>query len=168
MKHKLPFIISISCLFIYKLLQYVTKDSFIALSIFIVPISMLIMNMVIRKRLIFKSWFLSKYNIFLEKEISIFESEISKELLYEKMIEVVKMSPFKVMDVEANTFELLIGTAPNFWTWGENLYIEIKEKGNENTEIKIIAVTVFGSYSWNRNRKNSQQFYESFQESLTI
>lgn len=168
MKHKLPFIVSISCLLLYKLICYITNDSRIALLIFIVPISLLIINMILRKRLHYKSWFLSKYNILLEKNTSTFESNIPKELLFEKMKEVVTSSSFKLMDLDVNASELLVTTAPNFWTWGENLYIEITGRENETSIIKVTAVTVFGSYSWNRNRKNHVHFYESFEQSLTI
>lgn len=168
MKHKLPFVLSIGCFLVYKLVDFFTGDSFIALLVFTLPIIMLTTNMIFRRKLLSKVWFLSKYNFLLEKETTAFTSDISKELLYEKLIEVVQLSKFKLMDFDANAFELLVTTAPNFWTWGENLYIEIKEREDGVSIIKVTAVTVFGSYSWNRNSKNHSHFYESFEQSLTI
>ncbi len=168
MKHKLPFVIGISSLLLYKLLYYFTGNIYLALSVFIVPISMLVLNIFLRKKLRYKSWFLSKYNSFLEKEVSTFESDIPKELLFQKVLEVSVLSSFNELDSNVETSELLIGTTPNFWTWGENMYIEIKEKDSETSVVKITSVTIYGSYSWNRNRANYQHFYKSFQQSLTI
>jgi len=168
MKRKLPFLISISCLLAYKLLQYATGSLYIALTVFLIPIGILSANLILRKKLSYKSWFLSKQNIFLEKEISVFESDISKELLFEKVLEVVKSSSFDFIDLNANSYELLLSTTPNFWTWGENLYIEIEEGADSISKISVTGVTVFGNYSWNRNRSNFQHFHESFQQSLTI
>ncbi|WP_046756333.1 hypothetical protein [Kordia jejudonensis] len=168
MKHKLPFLISISCFLLYKLLQYSTGNRYIALLVFLIPITVLLINMILRKKLRYKSWFLSKHSFFLEKKSSTFTSAISKELLFQKLQEVTKSSSFRLVDSNSKSSELLLTTAANFWTWGENLYIEIKEGEKETSLVNVTAVTIYGSYSWNRNHKNYQHFYESFQQSLTI
>jgi len=153
---------------IYKLTSHLTGEPILSLLLFIIPITFLIVNLILRKRIQFKSWFLSKLNIFLDKEESVLISDIPPDLLYEKVLLVIDESKFKRMDSTVENFQVLATTSPNFWTWGENIYVAISKKNDTMSEIKITSVTVFGSYSWNRNKKNHQHFCESFEQSLTI
>jgi len=167
-KINLPFLLSLILYLIYKLVSHLTGEPIFSLSIFIIPITFLIVNLILRKRIQFKSWFLSKLNIFLDKEESVITSDIPPDLLYEKVLLVIDESKFKLIDSITEKFQILTSTSPNFWTWGENIYVEIIEKNNTISEIKITSVTIFGSYSWNRNKKNHQHFCKLFEQSLTI
>ncbi len=128
---------------------------------------LLVLSLIFRRKLYFKSWILSKMNFFLGKEVRVDQSEISKDLLYEKLLEVIEESDFYLADTDRKSFQLLATTFPNFLTWGENMYVEIKEIGNNQSEIKFISATIFG-YSWNKNKKNTDKFFQLFEESLTI
>ena len=66
-----------------------------------------------------------------------------------------------------DNFEIVATTFPNFYTWGENMYVEITEIENNMSEIKFTSATIFG-YSWKRNKKNTDKFFQLFEESLTI
>jgi len=129
--------------------------------------AMLIGSLILRKKLAFKSWILSKMNFLMAKEVTIFTSEIPKDLLFEKLLEVIEESDFDFADSNKETFEIVATTFPNFFTWGENMYIEISVDKNEMSEIKFTSATIFG-YSWKRNRKNTNKFFQLFEESLTI
>ena len=129
--------------------------------------SMLIVSLSLRKKLYFKSWILSKMNFLMAKEVTIFTSEIPKDLLFEKLLEVIEESDFDFADSNKDTFEIVATTFPNFFTWGENMYIEISSSENEISEIKFTSATIFG-YSWKRNKKNTNKFFQLFEESLTI
>jgi hypothetical protein len=138
------------------------------LSVFSFVISaMLIGSLILRRKLSFKAWILSKMNFLMAKEVTIFTSEIPKNLLFEKLLEVIEESDFDFADSNKDTFEIVATTFPNFFTWGENMYIEISDIENEMSEIKFTSATIFG-YSWKRNKKNTDKFFQLFEESLTI
>lgn len=167
MKRVFPFFITITVIVLYKLIGYFTGMPLLGLLVLCVPISLLIVNMLLRKKLKYAFWFLSDYNIFLEKKKAAFESEISKELLFEKLLEVVNDSKFKLEDIDKENFQLLISTSPNALTWGENMYIKITTVKTVSV-VTMTSVSVFGSYSWNRNDQHHKEFQVSFEESLTI
>lgn len=163
-----PFILSLIFYIIYKTTSHLSDDPILSLLIFIVPITFLITNLILRKRIKFKSWFLSKLNIFLDKETFIITSDIPSSLLYQKVLLIIDESKFNRIDSITEKLQILASTSPNFWTWGENIYIEITQKDNSTSEIKITSITIFGSYSWNRNNKNHQVFCQLLEQSLTI
>jgi hypothetical protein len=106
-------------------------------------------------------------NITLERSFHAIQSEISAELLYEKLLEVAEDAEFKLLDTDKTTLSLLMGTSINFWTWGENVYIKIEPTQNGSV-INFTSVTLFGNTSWKRNDKNFDSFIQDFESSLTI
>lgn len=168
MKKKLPFILSLIFYLLYRLTSHLTNEPIVSLLIFIFPISILITSLVLRKKIKYKSWFLSKKNILLDREKSVSISEIPIELLYQKLLDVLDKSKFNLIDSDANNFQILAATSLNFWTWGENIYIEVNKKDNIISEVIFTSVTVYGSSSWNRNEKNHEYFCQQFEQSLII
>lgn len=167
-KIKFPFIISLVFYSIYKLLKHLTDEPILSLLIFTIPIILLFINLILRRRIKYKYWFLSKLNFYLDKESTVITSNIPLDLLYQKVILVINESNFKLIDSIINKHQILASTSANFWTWGENIYVEVIRKNDTLTEIKITSATIFGSYSWNRNEKNHQHFCQLFEQSLTI
>ena len=167
MKKNIPFIFSIVIFGIYKGLSYLTGDPLLSSLVLLIPIGLLIFNLLVRKQLKFKKWFLSSYNFFLERKETVSNSEIPQDLLFEKLLEVVENSEFKMADQNAENFQILATTSPNFWTWGENIYIEIL-KTDSGSQINVTSITIFGTFSWKRNESNFEEFYSSFEKSLTI
>jgi hypothetical protein len=169
MKRKqLLLILVITLLFITNIYALTcNKSSIITAVLGLIICTVLSISLILRKKLQFKSWALNKRNFLLAKEVRIMTSDIPCELLFEKLIDVIEESDFDLADSDKNSFQLLATTFPNFYTWGENMYIEISETENNNSEIKFTSVTIFG-YSWNRNKKNLEKFFQLFEESLTI
>ncbi len=156
----------------YEMYRIVKESGWTFLNALIISVSisvqlLLVLSLMFRRKLYFKSWILSKLNFFLGKEVRIVQSEISKDLLFEKLLEVIEESDFEFADSNKDNFEIVATTFPNFFTWGENMYIEIKAIDNNRSEITFTSATIFG-YSWNRNKKNTDKFFELFEESLTI
>lgn len=164
-KKKSPFILTLITLVLYYTISYLTNNFFIAISIFLIPLGLLSYNLLIRNNLKSKSWFLKTINNLLETNEQIIESEIPPDLLFEKLNEVIQEMPFKLVDSNKSKGELLVTTAVNFWTWGENVYIQIIEK---EQKVIITSVTIFGSFSWKRNKKNFVILNKAFEASLTI
>lgn len=165
--NKIPLLLTLLSFVIYRLTLYLTGELWLSLLIFLVPISLLLISFILRKRLAYSKWFLSSINIFCERKSHVITSDISMDLLYEKLHEVVQDTEFKLLDSDKLSSRLLMGTSLNFWTWGENIYILLEPSSNE-TVIHFTSVTLFGNTSWNRNDKNFVSFIDSFESSLII
>lgn len=166
--NKVPLLFSLIFFILYKVISYYSGEIWLPLIVFIVPVGLLIINLSLRKSLRYTSWFLSSLNFLLERKKFITKSEISKELLFEKLMEVIKESEFKLLDANKETFQILCGTTVNFWTWGENVYIQLEKKDDDLTNIYFTSTTLFGGSSLNRNQNNIDSFIASFETSLTI
>lgn len=166
--NRIPLIFTISCFIIYKLIALYTHTVYWGLLIFLLPITLLILNLSLRNKLKYKSWFKSKLNLLLERNKFEFESEISSDLLFEKLQEVLADSEFKLLDTDIKNKSILFGTTINLLTWGENVYIELIELSNGNTRIDFTAISLFGSSSWKLNQQHYKTFISSFEASLTI
>lgn len=166
--NRIPLIFTISCFIIYKLIAFYTHSAFLGMIVFILPITLLILNLSLRNKLKYKAWFKSKLNLLLERKTVEFESEISSDLLFEKLQEVLADSEFKLLDTDFNNKSILFGTSVNFMTWGENVYIDLIELPDGNTRIDFTAFSIFGSSSWKLNQQHYKTFVASFETSLTI
>jgi hypothetical protein len=126
-----------------------------------------IFNLIIRKSLSFKNYFTSQYNLFTTKVWSEKSYDIPKELMFEKIIEVINHSDFKLVESDKDKFEILAISTITFKSWGENLYISFETKGNE-TIMKFCSATLFQIYSWGKNEKNCTDLLNEIEKSLTI
>lgn len=126
-----------------------------------------IFNLMIRKSLSYKNYFISPYNIFTTKIHFQKSYEIPKDLMYEKIIEVIDNSKFKLVDTDNSKFEILAISTITFKSWGENLYISFETNGN-NTIMKFCSTTLFQIYSWGKNEKNYDDLLNMIENSLII
>jgi len=165
--NKIPLLFSFICFVIYRMLFYFTENSWLSLSIFLVPLGLLIFSFSVRKHLSFSAWFLSPANIFIERRSHSSESDLDGDLLYHKLLEVVDNSDFRLLDTNTDKLQFLLGTSANFWTWGENIYVQVVPSP-DGSVIQLNSVTLFGNASWNRNDQHFHSFIESFESSLII
>ena len=139
--------------------------------VLLVPIFFLaifIFNFFIRKRLSFKRYFTSKYNLFTTKVYSEHSfGDVPREIMFEKMIEVVNNSRFKLVDNDKEKLEILAIANTSMSSWGENLYISFETLGYE-TIIKFSSVTVFAMYDGGKNEENLADLLAELEESLII
>ena len=166
--NKVPLLFTLIFLVLYKLISHYTGEIWLPLLVFVVPVGLLIVNLMIRKSLKYKTWFLSSLNFLLERKSYSTKSEISADLLFDKIIEVIHNSEFKLLDTNKDHFNILCGTSTNFLTWGENIYIQIETNEDDTTSIQFVSTTLFGGSSWKRNQNNYESFIASFEDSLTI
>ena len=161
-------IVTIILLILYKLISYIFNSSLLGLLVFTIPVIIIIINLSIRKKLASKKWLLSKLNFFsiiVKRDI---HSDIPKDLLFKKLIEVVKESDFNVFDIDEASQQILIGTRTNFWTWGENIYVSILDNKTNQSLISFTSVSLYGNNFLNTGEKHFNTFQESFEQSLTI
>jgi len=150
------------------LAAYFLKPSNPYLMIFsLLMLSFFTFNLIIRKSLSFKNYFTSKFNLFTTKEHWEKSFDIPKELMFEKIIEVINDSRFKLVDTNKNTFEILAISTITISSWGENLYISFETKGDE-TIMKFCSATLFQVYSWGKNEKNYNDLLNEIESSLIV
>lgn len=146
---------------------YLTPNNPIVMTFLFLIVGFFIFNLTIRKSLSFKSYFTSQYNLFTTKVRSEKSFDIPKELMFEKIIEVIKHSDFKLVETDENTFEILAISNITFKSWGENVYINFETKGNQ-TIMKFCSSTLFQMYSWGKNKKNYDDLLNEIESSLIV
>ncbi len=166
--NKAPLLLSLLFFLVYRLTSYLTGETWLSLLVFAPLIGLLIANLFLRKSLRYKSWFLHSINLLIETKTYHSEIDLSADLLFEKLLEVIEDSEFKLLDTDKDSLQILCGTSANFLTWGENIYIQLHATEHETTSVQFVSTTVFGGKSWNRNAQNHESFIASFEASLTI
>ena len=115
----------------------------------------------------FKNYFTSRFNLLTSKVRFEKEFDIPKEMMFEKIIEVINDSKFKLVKADKENFEILAITTITWKSWGENLYISFDTIGDD-TIMKFCSVTLFQIYSWGKNEKNYDDLIHEIESSLTI
>jgi hypothetical protein len=156
-------IMLISGLIIY----YLKPNNPIMWTFLFLIVGFFIFNLISRKSLSFKTYFTSKYNLFTTKVWSEKHYDIPKELMFEKIIEVINHSDFKLVETDEVKFEILAISTITFKSWGENLYISFETEGNE-TIMKFCSSTLFQIYSWGKNEKNYDDLLNEIESSLIV
>ena len=151
LKHILVVILLIILSLLY--VNYLEPDSPVMITFIIITYSFFAFNFFIRKSLLYKNYFLSKYNLFTTKFRTEKSFDIPKELMFEKIIEVINDSRFKLAEVDKDKLEILAISKITFRSWGENLYINFETKGDK-TIMKFSTSTLFQVYSWGKIEKN--------------
>lgn len=159
--------IAIILLFSFALGAYMTKKGNVVYLISIAFISIFLFNIVVRNRIWFKPYFVSSWNIFSSKFRKDFKFDIPRELVHEKIIEVIKDSPFEIKYADRDAFEILAVSKMSWMSWGENIYLTLVETEGK-TRIRFDSVALFQIYTWGKNEKNFEIFLEKVEDSLTI
>ncbi len=165
-KHLLVILVLVSIPFFYAKLP-VEPNNLIWKIIPIVLISLFLFNLLVRKVTWFKPYFTSKFNLFTTKFRMQKEFDIPKELMFQKLIEVIKNSNFKIVNVNEVNNEIFATSPFSLMSWGENLYIDFQEE-KENTVMYFCSVTLFQIYSWGKNEQNYNKLVNDIEESLII
>ncbi len=146
---------------------YLNNNNPIQKVIIFLILSFLILNLIIRKSLSFKSYFTSPYNFLTSKVHYQKTYDIPKDLMFEKIIEVINNSNFKLVETNKENLQILAISKISFKSWGENLYISF-EMGENGTILKFCSSTLFQVYSWGKNEKNYEDLLNEIETSLTV
>lgn len=126
-----------------------------------------VMNVIIRRSLIYKRYFTSRSNPFTNKYRYQQSFDISKELMFEKMEEILRDSKLKLVDSDKEKLELLALSPISFASWGENLYVSFEEN-NQGTLMELCSTTFFQMYDWGRNKRNCDHLVTEIEDSFTV
>ncbi|AEV31379.1 hypothetical protein Oweho_0358 [Owenweeksia hongkongensis DSM 17368] len=147
--------------------RYVPADSKPAFIVTAVIASFFIFHFVIRKNPRFKSYFLSPFNFLSAKYASKTSYDIPIDLMFEKTLEVLDTTKFKLVHADKERFEIFAISPISWKSWGENLYIDFTEENGE-TIMNFHSVAVMQVQTWDKNQKNSEHLINSIEDSLTI
>lgn len=142
------------------------SDFVIQLVVFIL-LPFFVFNMFARKYLVFKPYFTSKFNIMLECQKETFKYDLSKDLMFAKLIETVDSGKLHLEQTDEEAGLILATTSLSFKSWGENVYFTLNQKDNY-TEVTLEMTTISQMSSWGKNRTNYRNILNQFEESLTI
>ncbi len=161
-------LVALFILLIYFLITtYIKPDNlFFMISVFLI-VGFFILNLIIRKSLSFENYFTSNYNLLTSKFNHKKSFEISKGLMFEKVIEVINNSNFRIVDTNKEKFKILAVSSITFKSWGENLYIDFESIGDV-TIMNFCSTTLFQVYSWGKNEKNYENLLSEIDNSLII
>lgn len=124
-------------------------------------------NLLVRKSFSFKNYFMSPFNFFAGKFHYENEMDISKELLFPKVIEGLENSGLKIQYTNESDGEILAISSMTFISWGENVYVTITEQEGKS-KINLCSVAFFQMYTWGKNKANQQKFVSELEKSFII
>jgi hypothetical protein len=134
--------------------------------VLMVPAAVLLFSLAMRKRLSMKNFLLHPANVLTSKLHQSFEVDMSADLIFEKMQEVISDSKYKLAATDPATYTVLATAPMTIWSWGENIYITITPHG-EQSLVNITSVA-FQVYSWGKNEDNFRDIVTSFEKSLIV
>jgi len=168
MKNLKHILVALLIMLISVLITYYVKSNNPILAIIpFILIGFFIFNLTIRSSLSFKNYFTSRFNIFTTKVHYQKSYEIPKDLMFEKIIEVINNSKFKLVKTNKEKYEILAITTITFNSWGENLYLSFDTSENM-TIMNFCSTTLFQMYSWGKNDKNYSELLKNIENSLII
>jgi len=132
-----------------------------------IPLGIFTFNFMVRKRYSFKPYFTAKNNFLTSKYHSVVSSELPKDLMFQKMIEVLNNSKIDIVYTDETNLHILAIKGISWKSWGENIYIDFTEEEGR-TQMNFISTTVVGIVSWGKNEKNYHGLLSNFEESLII
>jgi hypothetical protein len=129
--------------------------------------ALFIFSIIVRKKFSFKSFFVSKYNLLSTKYRRTQEFDFPKDLLFEKLVEVLESAGFKIIYTNKITGDIFATSSLSLSSWGENIYITLKEH-NEQTTMDFCSSTFFQIISWGKNERNYERMFNEFENSLIV
>ncbi len=124
-------------------------------------------SLLVRRNINFRPYFTSSYNLFTAKIRRQDEFDIAKDILFDKLVEVLSDAGFTVRYTDKGKGVLFATSRISMFSWGENIYVDMTEKDNK-TVVDFCSASFFGAVSWGRNEKNYKDLLETFENSLTI
>jgi hypothetical protein len=127
----------------------------------------LLFSIIVRRNIHFKPYFTSKYNFLTSKVRHQKQIDLPKDILFEKLREVLTEAGFTIRYADKAAGSLLATSKISFYSWGENIYLDLEEK-NGITKVEFCSACLFGVTSWGRNEKNYEHLFDTFDNLLTI
>lgn len=146
---------------------YVQPDNPLLITLVVLIMGLATFNLIVRNSPVFKPYFTSKFNLFTSKVKFEEVYDIPKELMFEKIIEVINHSKFRLIEADPESSEIMANTKMTLRSWGENIYIRFEETEG-NTKMKFCSATLFQIHSWGKNEENYHELLNRIEDSLIV
>ena len=146
---------------------YVQPDNPLLITLIVLIVGLATFNLIVRNSPAFKPYFTSRFNLFTSKVKSENVYDIPIDLMFEKIIEVINHSKFRLIEADNESFEIMANTTMTFRSWGENIYINFEETEG-NTKMKFCSATLFQIHSWGKNEENYHELLNRIENSLIV
>jgi len=167
MKKSVSTSVIIFALFMVVILTLQKKAPELVIGMAVLSTFLFLFSMIVRNSISFKPYFTSRYNVLTSKVRHQVEYDLPKDILFEKMKEVLTEAGFKVRHADKDAGILVATSAISLYSWGENIYVDITESSGK-TKVDFCSACFFGIVSWGRNEKNYERMMETFENSLII
>lgn len=144
------------------------NDTNFLVAIILVISGLFLFHLSIRKVPFFKGYFVSKLNILCNTFQKIDKVDLTKDLLFEQMIEIINESSFNIFYKNSDTGEIMATSSFCWKSWGENLYITVKELDKVNAQLEFYSSAIMQIYDWGKNEENYNQLVKRREESLIV
>jgi hypothetical protein len=146
---------------------YVSTESSYKIPPYIL-VGIVLFTLAVKRIAWFKPYVISKYNILSGKVRYQQEFDFPKELLFDKLLEVMQEAGFKIIQTNRDTCDIFAITRPSWYVWwGENIYVNLKDV-NGKTTVDFYSVSILRLYSYGKNERNYKKLLQEFEKSLTI
>jgi hypothetical protein len=150
------------------------KPTHYLLYIWIIPFLLagpMIFNHVVGGFVWFKPYFMSRYNFMCGNVRHQQEFDLSKQLLFEKLMEVIPVIGFKIKHSDEKNGNIFANKSISWTIYGENIYISLTEV-NDKTTLDFCSVSIYRglafSLSEERNERNYKDLIQEIEKSLVI
>lgn len=144
------------------------ENSPIYITIIVIISALFLFNLSVRQVPFFKAYFTSPLNFLSSKYRTETVYDLSPELLYGQLKEVLEKSTFELFHWNDEKLELMAKSSFCWKSWGENIYIQISQNENGETILDFSSVAIMQLYTWGKNENNFKKLTNHIEESLTI
>ncbi len=135
--------------------------------LFYILFGLLLFNEAFREAYSLKGYLTHPLNFLSLKFKRTVEFPWSKDMLSEKLTEIMNASDFKSVDIIEDTGNIFAVSRTTWKSSGENIYIDFIEEGDKII-VHYCSVNVFNTYATAKAEKNYRLLLDSFEESLII
>ncbi len=124
-------------------------------------------NILVYRLFWFKNYFLSPLNFIIKKRSIEIKYDLSKDIIFEKYLEIIKGTDFEVIYKNEEKGELFLCTATNLLVWKQNIYLKLIENNGE-TMVNIDCATINQVVSWGANKQRTDDLIQRMEEAFII
>ena len=162
------FILIWPTLMLYGLLSDTTSIKSILLKyVLVIYFSYYTFNVLVYRFYRFKNYFLSPLNFMSKKRRVQIKYELSKDIIFDKYLEIIQGTEFEVLYKNEEKGELFLCTLTNLFVWKQNLYLKLIEKNGE-TIVTIDCATVNQMVSWGANKQRTDALIQRMEDAFII
>ena len=106
-------------------------------------------------------------NFIIKKRSIEIKYDLSKDIIFEKYLEIIQGTDFEVIYKNEEKGELFLCTVTNLLVWKQNIYLKLIENDGE-TKVNIDCATINQVVSWGANKQRTDDLIQRMEEAFII